>query len=154
MEGRIDKALNWPVWLRMWTLSVPLLANFCPQYGQIFSFSPVCVWQEKWWNRHMVDVKKNICTVHPHILPTLQSKMWSTVIAGVQRREHHTYQRRIGGLSKVENVTLYNVSSNHSYEHYLIWFFSLCLVKATLIPFFFFRANCLGKELTKCSFLL
>lgn len=36
---------HWPVWLRMWTLSVPLLANFCPQYGQIFSFSPVCVWQ-------------------------------------------------------------------------------------------------------------
>lgn len=24
---------------------MPLLANFCPQYGQIFSFSPVCVWK-------------------------------------------------------------------------------------------------------------
>lgn len=32
-----------PVWLRMCTRSVPLLANFWPQYGQVFSFSPVCV---------------------------------------------------------------------------------------------------------------
>lgn len=93
-----------PVWLRMWTLSVPLLANFCPQYGQIFSFSPVCVCQSNdktdiWWM-----LKKNICNIHPHTRCALQSKMWSSVIARFQRQDisysSDTHEILIRTLSK------------------------------------------------------
>lgn len=58
-----------PVWLRMWTLSVPLLANFCPQYGHIFSFSPVCVWRRNDTADIWLTLRENIRNIHPHIPP-------------------------------------------------------------------------------------
>ena len=46
-------------------------------------FLPRVCLAETWQNRHVVDVMKNICSIHPHILPTLQSEMWPMVKAGL-----------------------------------------------------------------------
>lgn len=49
----------------MCTLRVPLLANFWPQYGQIFSFSPVCVYQKREERRSENRVRVRVIRAAP-----------------------------------------------------------------------------------------
>lgn len=102
---------HWPVWLRMWTLSVPLLANFCPQYGQIFSFSPVCVCQRNDKIDMWLTLRKTFVTF---ILTSFL---------------HYKVKFDLLWQNIFKKLKLHHVSSNnHSYKHNFIFYF-FCLVK-------------------------